>query len=215
MTTWRITSGWHEHDAAHSDHLHQGIDFGVAMDTPIRAFEGGVVDKVTHDNAGFGNAIWLKFNDGYTAVLGHLDKVYVKPGDHVYVQEIIARSGDSGHSTGPHLHLGIMDPHGEWINPERYINLHQVMEPSVLYGGGDWSHKVVSGWFSSIGNAIGDGVNGLLRELVHELTEQMPYIVVATLVIGGFLKMFGSKVWAPRLWIASGIGAAWMIFVKG
>lgn len=211
MTTWRITSGFHEHDLAHAGHLHQGIDFATPLGTPIRAFESGIVERVTHGD-GFGNAVWVKFNDGYTAVLAHLDKVYVNPGDHVYVQEIIARSGSTGHSTCPHLHLGILDPHGKWIDPSHYINLHQVTNPGVVYGSGDWAHSVVSGWFDDIGGALGNGAKGLLVELYHDLSIHMPYIVAMLLVVGGFLKMFGSKTWAPRLFIASGIGIAWKVF---
>jgi murein DD-endopeptidase MepM/ murein hydrolase activator NlpD len=211
MTKWTITSGFHEHDVAHSDHLHQGIDFALSMDTPVRAFRGGIVDKITHDAGGFGNAIWIKFNDGYTAVLGHLDKIYVKPGERVYVQEILADSGNSGHSTGPHLHLGIMNPNGKWIDPGEYVNLYQVMSPSPIYGTGDWAHHMVTGWFDAVAGAIGGGVHSLLHELWRELTDAAPYIAVELLVVGGFLRMLGSRTWSSRLFVVSGVGITWTL----
>ncbi|MFB5192708.1 M23 family metallopeptidase [Alicyclobacillus fastidiosus] len=132
----RISTGYGVTDAAHTDHIHQGIDFAVPAGTPVHSFEPGVVVNVTHEGTqGFGNAVWVKFQDGYTAVFGHLQTVSVRVGDKVQPDEVIATVGSTGHSTGPHLHLGIRDQIGHWVDPNAY--LHQVHDPVVVKVGGD------------------------------------------------------------------------------
>lgn len=123
-----VSSGFHDADSAHVDHLHQGIDFAVPLGTPVHSFHAGVVAKVTHEGAkGFGDAVWVRFTDGHTAVFGHLHNVFVRAGDKVRDNDIIGTSGNSGHSTGPHLHLGIMDAKGRWIDPNVYLHVHNAM----------------------------------------------------------------------------------------
>lgn len=116
-----ISSGFGVSDSAHVDHTHKGLDFAMPQGSPIHALHSGVVTKVSHDG-GFGNAVWMKFPDGYTAVYGHMNEVFVKARSKVRDQDIIGTVGSTGHSTGPHLHLGIMDNHGQWIDPNAYIH---------------------------------------------------------------------------------------------
>lgn len=147
MATYFISSGFHEQDSAHTDHLHQGIDFAIPMNTPVHTFHSGIVTNVTHDTNGFGNAVWVRFNDGYTAVYGHLNTVYVKIGDRLTENQTIALSGSTGKSTGPHLHLGILSPNGQWIDPNQYLHRGDSM---LLYISGQQTN--INGGSSGIPN---------------------------------------------------------------
>lgn len=119
----RISTGYGVMDSTHTDHVHQGIDFAVDAGTSVHSIEPGVVVNVTHEGAqGFGNAVWVKFQDGYTAVYGHLQSVDVRVGDKVTPDSILGAVGSTGHSTGPHLHLGIRNQAGHWVDPNAYLH---------------------------------------------------------------------------------------------
>jgi len=86
---------------------HNGIDFGCPIGTSVRACDSGIVDKVGNDPEGYGTYIKLKHNWGYS-IYAHLSSAYTdKSKNYVYKGDIIAITGNSGYSTGPHLHFEI------------------------------------------------------------------------------------------------------------
>lgn len=117
---WKVTTDFGAVDGCHKT-PHQGIDLATPMDSPIRSVSGGMVDHISHGD-GFGNAIWIREPDGYKIVYAHLDKVKAYAGKHIHRDEVIGLSGDTGHSTGPHLHIGVMSPDEKWVNPDSYFS---------------------------------------------------------------------------------------------
>jgi|TARA_Y100000296_G_C5069470_1_gene204116 murein DD-endopeptidase MepM/ murein hydrolase activator NlpD len=86
---------------------HNGIDYGVSTGTPIFAAHDGVVTKVKFDKLGYGTHIRLRDPAfGRETVYAHLSEVEVEVGDLVGMGDKIALSGNTGFSTGPHLHFG-------------------------------------------------------------------------------------------------------------
>jgi len=86
---------------------HNGIDYAVPVGTPVFAPTDGIARVRDSKSDGYG--LYVKIRNSYTArevVLGHLSKVFVKDGERVYVGQKIALSGNSGFSTGSHLHEG-------------------------------------------------------------------------------------------------------------
>ncbi|MBT7929872.1 M23 family metallopeptidase [Candidatus Peregrinibacteria bacterium] len=87
---------------------HNGVDFGVSEGTPLFAsFDGEVKVK---DSKGEGYGLHIKLRSSYRAreaVYGHLSKVTVKSGDRVHLGDVIGFTGNTGFSTGPHLHFGL------------------------------------------------------------------------------------------------------------
>src|SRR5690606_20249261 len=71
---------------------------------------------IDHGSEGLGKGVVIESTDGTQVVYGHLSRVTVKDGDRIDVGEVIGYSGNSGHSTGPHLHFGIKHD-GQWIDP--------------------------------------------------------------------------------------------------
>jgi hypothetical protein len=96
---------------------HDAIDLGLASGTELRAGFTGVVARVNRGcqvgarscGAGYGNYVYLKAADGTCAVLGHMSRIDVDPGQQVPRYALLGLSGDTGNSTGPHLHYDRVD----------------------------------------------------------------------------------------------------------
>jgi murein DD-endopeptidase MepM/ murein hydrolase activator NlpD len=90
-------------------HGHNAIDIGVAVGTPLLATADGVIlaAKVTGYNGGYGKMVIISHQNGTQSVYGHLSGINVSTGDKVVQGQVIGVSGNSGKSTGPHLHFEI------------------------------------------------------------------------------------------------------------
>lgn len=97
-------------------HFHIGIDFALPMGTEIVAAAAGQVVQAGWDTTGFGNRVVLDHGHGVQTLYGHLDHVDVMVGDVVQAGQRIGLSGNSGNSSGPHLHFGVMAD-GSWVDP--------------------------------------------------------------------------------------------------
>ena len=99
---------------------HKGMDFAVPTGTAIRATSGGVVTKAGW-GSGYGYVVYIRHPDGKESRYGHCSKVLVKAGQSVKQGEKIALSGNTGISTGPHLHFEILVG-GSQVNPLKYLD---------------------------------------------------------------------------------------------
>jgi murein DD-endopeptidase MepM/ murein hydrolase activator NlpD len=93
------------HPILHILRLHAGIDFGAAIGSQVRAAADGKVE-IAGPVSGFGNHVRIQHN-GFETSYSHLSEIpgEIKPGAEVKQGEIIALSGNTGLSTGPHLHF--------------------------------------------------------------------------------------------------------------
>ncbi|MEN9649522.1 MAG: hypothetical protein RL094_489 [Candidatus Parcubacteria bacterium] len=96
---------------------HNGVDFGTRTGTPVKAMASGVVlgagdTDITCPGASFGRWILIKFDNGLAATYGHLSVINVKQGQTVTLGEVIGYSGNTGYSTGPHLHITVYPANG-------------------------------------------------------------------------------------------------------
>ena len=117
-----ITSpfGWRIHPVLGFRHHHNGIDIDVPVGTIVRAAASGKVQFTGEDPEGYGTMLILQHSDGYLTVYGHLSSILVSKGQYVEVGQPIAESGNTGVSTGPHLHFEIRN--GEFpVDPQRYL----------------------------------------------------------------------------------------------
>lgn len=86
---------------------HTGADLVAPTGTPVRPIMVGIVEAVNHDYFGYGNHVIVAHEDGYKSIYGHLSLTGVKPGQRVELSTELGKSGSTGFSTGPHLHLEI------------------------------------------------------------------------------------------------------------
>lgn len=98
--------------------IHHGIDYGSPTGTPVYAVAEGVVIVSGYDNLS-GNKIAIRHRDGSSSWYLHLHTRAVSKGAHVNTRQVIGRVGNTGRSTGPHLHFGFKDERGRWMNPAR------------------------------------------------------------------------------------------------
>ena len=99
--------------------FHKGIDISTRMNTPIVAPADGVVSSSGRDHA-MGKMLTINHSYGLKTRYGHLSKILVKKGQYVKRGQEIALVGDSGRTTGPHLHYEVY-LNGLPVNPLRYI----------------------------------------------------------------------------------------------
>ncbi len=99
---------------------HKGVDWAVPIGTTVAASNAGTVVHAGWAS-GYGYAVYINHADGRQTRYGHLSKVLVKAGQTVSQGERIALSGNTGRSTGPHLHFEIRI-NGSAVNPLKYLN---------------------------------------------------------------------------------------------
>jgi len=98
---------------------HEGIDLAAPIGTAVNASDGGVVTWVG-TRGSYGKLIIVDHGGGFVTYYGHLSKYFVKKGDKVYKGQKIAAVGNTGRSTGPHLHFEIRK-NGSPVNPLKYV----------------------------------------------------------------------------------------------
>ncbi|MBS2034485.1 M23 family metallopeptidase [bacterium] len=119
----RFTSGFGPRKAPTpgASTFHKGIDLAAPIGTKVGATRGGVVTRSGFDRKGYGNWVEVRHPDGTSSRYGHLDKRGVKVGQEVEQGARLGTVGNSGRSTGPHLHFEIRDAQGRPVDPMKYI----------------------------------------------------------------------------------------------
>ena len=98
---------------------HNGLDIAVPVGTPVKAAEGGKV-VFSGDAGTYGKFVKIDHGNGIVTAYAHLSEINVKKGQIVEANSQIALSGNTGRSTGPHLHFEIVQ-NGVPLNPKPYI----------------------------------------------------------------------------------------------
>jgi len=100
--------GYRIHPTLNRKELHRGLDMKAKMKTPVYATADGIVEYAGfHKRSGFGRLVILQHNYGFRTYFGHLNKIVIKSGRFVKKGDLIAYTGNSGMSSGPHLHYEI------------------------------------------------------------------------------------------------------------
>ncbi|HJU87767.1 MAG TPA: M23 family metallopeptidase [Gemmatimonadaceae bacterium] len=107
------------HPILHRSRPHEGIDVSAPMGAPIVAPGNGVVSRVARE-AGYGLVVEVNHGDGIVTKYAHCSRIHVKQGQRVKRGDLIAAVGNSGLSTGPHLHYEI-HVNGKVVDPLTYV----------------------------------------------------------------------------------------------
>ncbi len=118
----RLTSGFGRRNrpTKGASSYHKGVDWATPVGTSVVASSSGVVTRAGW-GSGYGYCVYIKHSDGRETRYGHLSKVLVSVGQSVSQGQRIALSGNTGVSTGPHLHFEILIG-GSQVNPLNYLN---------------------------------------------------------------------------------------------
>lgn len=101
--------------------FHNGIDVANTMGTPVRAAASGRVVHVESQIGNYGRFVIVRHADGFQTLYAHLDSFTVRTGQSVSRGQQIGRMGNTGRSTGPHLHFSVVH-NGTFVNPMRYLH---------------------------------------------------------------------------------------------
>ena len=128
--------------------MHTGFDFACKPGNPVYATGDGTVESVSFEFFGYGNSVLIDHGFGYKTRYAHLKMVYVSEGMKLKRGECIGETGNSGRSTGPHLHYEVMY-RGRYVNPYNYIDMTMPVDEysSMVSKVADESENVISGTF--------------------------------------------------------------------
>ncbi len=117
--------GWREHPILKRREFHPGIDLKADVGTPIRAPANGVVEFAGYNENGYGYNVILLHNFGFKTVFAHMmRRDVVKAGQFVKKGDLIGYSGNTGLSTGPHLHYEVRFIN-KTLEPLYFLNLQR------------------------------------------------------------------------------------------
>ncbi|MCP4955477.1 M23 family metallopeptidase [Photobacterium aquimaris] len=118
----QLTSGFgtRVHPITKKRKRHDGLDFAAKIGTPIYAPADAVIERARSSNYGYGNQLTLNHTMGFISTYSHMSKFKVKQGEFVKKGQLIGWTGNSGLSTGPHLHYEIRFL-GKPLNPRPFV----------------------------------------------------------------------------------------------
>lgn len=114
------TFGMRKHPVTGTRSMHGGVDIRAKEGTWVAAAADGVVTVASTGVGHYGTAVFIDHQNGYVTHYGHLSRILVRPGQKVKAGKLIAKSGSTGRSTGPHLHFTIQK-NGNNIDPLKFI----------------------------------------------------------------------------------------------
>jgi murein DD-endopeptidase MepM/ murein hydrolase activator NlpD len=124
--------GYRVHPITGAKDYHKGIDIAVPVGTDIHAGHDGTV-TFAGNSAGYGNVVVVEDDNGVVTKYAHCDSLLVSEGQRVNRGDIIAKSGNTGDSTGPHLHMEVLKD-GNYLNPLYFCATNDTGVSSPVYG---------------------------------------------------------------------------------
>ena len=112
--------GYRTHPIYKTQHFHTGIDFTANVGTEIYATGDGIVARADAEVQGYGNHVVIDHGFGYETLYGHMSKIAVRAGQKIKRGDIIGYVGNTGTSTGPHLHYEVIKNKNK-INPVNFF----------------------------------------------------------------------------------------------
>lgn len=113
--------GYRVHPLFFTRHLHTGVDFASPIGTPVYATADGVINAANFSTGGYGYLVKIDHSLGFMTYYAHLNKIVVQKGMFVKRGQLIAYSGNTGQSTGPHLHYEIRFL-GNVVDPKNFMD---------------------------------------------------------------------------------------------
>jgi hypothetical protein len=180
----RITSKFGEVSTIHP-RPHTGIDLAFPEGSPLYSVGSAVVERVVnYGSENIGKGVILRLADGKQAIYGHLSEVKVKAGQSLSEGQLVGLSGNTGHSTGPHLHLGLKN-NGEFIDPTPLADRVGEASGGVL----NWIAE-----FPTIGGFIYEKVLGIgIEHWISNYIMALPVLAGVSLGVWGLLSMVSRR----------------------
>ena len=187
-----LDSGWsyasffgpRKQPTAGASTYHKGIDIKVPVGTPIIAVKSGKIEYAGWQNAndtkiGYGQYIKVKNDDGTVSYYGHLNEIDIKDG-RIEAGQQLGKSGNTGASSGPHLHYGEKED-GKWINPKESLDSILKNSPSINFDPNSQGGSIENTYTDIALQSISDDLYSIHEKLFS--TENLAY-AAAQLAMG-------------------------------
>lgn len=138
---YKVTSEFNAVDMVRNGIPHTGIDLAMPTGTDLRSVMDGWVSKVWDGSGTLGKGVTIKGLDGREYIYGHMDKVAMKVGDAVKFGTYIGDSGNTGRSTGSHLHFAVKE-NGQYIDPSQYTKALDELSGKWVSGPGNTKEQL-------------------------------------------------------------------------
>lgn len=150
---FKVTSPWGALEEFR-ERPHSGIDFNFSEGTPVKSLADGIVHIKDFGDVNAGKTVLVEMSNGQTMIFGHLKEFLVREGQRINKGDILAYSGNSGHSTGPHLHFGIKETAtGRFLDPTPYADNIQNMAAMPAPAPGLWDKFLERGQVNNFEHA--------------------------------------------------------------
>mgnify|MGYP005753624867 CR=1 FL=1 len=177
--TYPITSRFGQKESFRN-YEHTGVDLSMPKGTDLRSIQDGIVEKVLHNHPSLGNSVFVKWEDGKTAIYAHMNDISVRLGEKVDVGTLLGHSGNTGNvfgqNGGYHLHFAIKEG-GNYVDPSPYINHIQSMNNLDKLQLLTQTKQIVAektastlDFMQSISNVYSDFFQSLKLNIIHSLT---------------------------------------------
>ena len=180
---------------------HHGFDLAMPEGTELRSVMNGVVERVVDfGGQNLGKGVFIRNEDGTLSIYGHMSKIKVIAGEHLMAGESIGFSGNTGHSIAAHLHYGMKDAAGHWMDPSPIAENVPNMSGSVFHFSqlgsvllnkyNKFADKVIGAEIDMVVKPAQHTLQDWLTWLGHSLTDLMPEIGTAITIAAGIAIMF-------------------------
>jgi hypothetical protein len=233
LNGYPISAGFGSIDSVHKI-PHKGVDIAMPSGTPLRAIADGIISRV-HDEGvrSFGKSVRIKLSDGTEVIYGHLSKVQVKEHAQIRAGDVIGLSGNTGNSTGPHLHLQLVSANSQLIDPTPVVQsswwqqiTHGQMPDAwmgPLYPDGPNSDRLTTTVRDTISNPFEKWFDKWLTDkfdhFLHLFNDNSTEIITFSIVVcaAGMMisPMMGSTAgrWMGRMFVVFLLGVIWRVFI--
>lgn len=157
---------------------HTGIDLAIPENNTLRSIGEGVVDKVFTGEGPIGKGLSIKFEDGTRAIYGHMNDVKANIGDRVHPGDVLGLSGSTGNSTAPHLHFGLKNPQGEFVDPT------PLAEKLANISGNDVSQGAIPQLLNMGTQTVRDKTSDIAMEIALGLCDALKDLLLGATLIG-------------------------------
>jgi hypothetical protein len=201
---FRLTGKFGELSPVRDFQPHSGIDLAMPEGTTLRSIADGVVDRIYDGSGAIGKGLSVRMPDGTRTIYGHLSDVRAHLGERVRAGEVIGLSGNTGNSTGAHLHFGMKDASGHVIDPTPHA------DKLASISGNDVTLGPLGHLLSAGGESLREHAAEATQEIIFGICDALKDLLLGTTLVGSgvliLLKVAG--------WRDGGRWAGVMIFIN-
>lgn len=228
---FQLSSEYGELSEVRNNIPHHGLDFAMAPGTELHTVMNGTVEKIVdYGNQNLGKGVFIRNDDGTLSIYGHMSKFSenLHVGNHLNAGQTIGLSGNSGHVVGNgHLHYGMKDAAGQWMDPTSVAEQVSNMQGSDFHFGqflldkyNHFADKVIGAELHSVGvptrETFQETIQVWATAICNTLTDLMPEIGTAITILAGVAIMFTGNF--PKYFTRWGFGMlgviSWIVLAK-